>query len=162
MHTLFLMRHADPAHTSRGGTDADRPLTALGRRQAEQVGERLSLRGVAMALCSSALRTRQTFQATGLGCPVEVMDALYHGGVDTMRQRISEISEEVATLLVVGHAPTVPALASRLAAASAPDTAGQIASWYPPATVTEIAIEGPWAQLVDEDAATILRGIQRP
>lgn len=162
MHTLFLMRHADPANTPPGGTDADRPLTPLGRRQAEQVGERLALRGVGLALCSSALRTRQTFEATGLGCPVETMEALYHGGVETMRGRIAETGEEIETLLVVGHAPTVPALASRLSTASAPDRSGQIASWYPPATVTEIAIDGPWARLADESSATVLRGIQRP
>lgn len=162
MHTLFLMRHAEPAHVPSGGTDADRPLTPLGRRQAEQVGERLSLRGIGLALCSSALRTRQTFEATGLGCPVEVMGALYYGGVDTMRNRIAEIDEEIATLLVVGHAPTIPALASRLSSASAPDTSGQIASWYPPATLTEIAIEGLWAQLADDDPVGIFRDVQRP
>lgn len=161
MHTLFLLRHAQPANIAAGGgTDADRPLTALGRRQAELVGERLRLRGVGLALCSSALRTRQTFESTGLDCPAEVMDILYHGGVQSMRQRISEVEEQIATLLVVGHAPTIPALAGQLSDDS--DDAGQIGSWYPPATLTEIAVGGSWADLAEDDSTGVLRGIQRP
>lgn len=163
MHTLFLLRHAQPANiASGGGTDADRPLTALGKRQAELVGERLKLRGVDLALCSSALRTRQTFEGTGLDCPVQVMHLLYHGGAQIMRERISEIEEEVGTLLVIGHAPTVPALASRLSEGADPKTVDEVGRWYPPATLTEIAVEGAWADLADEDFAGVLRGIQRP
>jgi phosphohistidine phosphatase len=163
MHTLFLLRHAQTANiVSGGGTDADRPLTALGKRQAELVGERLKLRGVDRALCSSALRARQTFEGTGLDCPVEVMPILYHGGTTIMRQRISEIEEEVGTLLVVGHAPTVPALASQLSEGADPQTVDEVGRWYPPATLTEIAVEGTWESLADEDAIGLLRGIQRP
>ena len=94
MHTLFLLRHAHPAN--------------------------IVSRGVDRALCSSAFRARQTFEGTGLDCPVEVMPILYHGGTTIMRQRISEIEEEVGTLLVVGPAPTVPALASPLSEGAAP------------------------------------------
>ncbi len=125
------------------------------------MGRTLALRGVDLALCSSALRTRQTFECTGLACQVQVMRALYSGGVDTMRQRISEIGEEIGTLLVVGHAPTIPALASQLSYSSDPAQADQMGCWYPPATLTEIQIDGPWSGLADEFATGALRGIQR-
>lgn len=162
MHTLFLLRHAQPANSpGNGGGDSDRPLTALGRRQAVEVGKSLALRGVNLALCSSALRTRQTFECTGLACRVEVMRALYSGGETTMRQRISEIEEEIGTLLVVGHAPTIPALASRLSYSSDHSEADQMRCWYPPATLTEIELDAPWAAVSGESASGVLRGIQR-
>lgn len=163
MHTLFLLRHAQPAPTApQGGTDHDRPLTELGRRQAGEVGRTLAMRGVGHALVSSALRTRQTFEETGLECPVEVMKALYYCSTDTMRQRISEIDDDVETLLVVGHAPTIPALAAQLAAADDPAKADEMGCWYPPATLTEIALDAPWQAVVDEDCPSSLRGVQRP
>lgn len=161
MHTLFLLRHAQPAHSPvTGSGDSQRPLTAVGRRQAAEVGRSLELRGVDLTLCSSALRTRETFEATGLSCPVEVMRALYSCGVDTMRQRISEVGEEVSTLLVVGHAPTVPALAAELSSED-PVRSEEIARWYPPATLTEISLNWPWDGVLDPYRTGVLRGIQR-
>ena len=56
MHTLFLMRHAQPVSHAAGG-DRERPLTDVGRRQAREVGMRLGLRNVGHALVSDALRT---------------------------------------------------------------------------------------------------------
>ena len=82
MHTLFLMRHAQPASHAPGG-DRERPLTDVGRRQAREVGTRLGLRNVGHALVSDALRTRQTWDCLQLDCPVEFMRALYYCGTDT-------------------------------------------------------------------------------
>lgn len=161
MHTLFLLRHAQPGSAPAGGGDAQRPLTALGRRQAAEVGQRLTLREVGLALCSPALRTRQTFEASGLDCRLELITGFYGGSTDTMRAAIAEAGEEIGSVLVIGHAPTIPALASELAYASDPAGAEEIGRWYPPATLTEIAIEGPWAGLADGSATGLLRGVQR-
>jgi len=161
VHTLFLLRHAQPDSIPAGGGDAERPLTALGRRQAAEVGQRLALRGVGLTLCSPALRTRQTFEASGLDCPIELIKGFYGGSTDTMRGAIAEAGEEIDSVLVIGHAPTVPALASELAYPSDPAGAEEIGRWYPPATLTEIAIEGPWADLADGSTTGLLRGVQR-
>lgn len=162
MHTLFLMRHAQPASSSPKG-DHERPLTDLGRRQAAEVGQRLGLRGVELALVSDALRTQQTWEGLELPCRAEITRALYYCDTSTMRQRIGEIDEEVETLLVIAHAPTIPALATQLASASDHREADRMGGWYPPATVTEIAVDGTWSDLEDEDfTGTRLVGVQRP
>lgn len=125
------------------------------------MGQRLALRGVGLTLCSPALRTRQTFEASGLDCPIELIKGFYGGSTDTMRGAIAEAGEEIDSVLVIGHAPTVPALASELAYPSDPAGAEEIGRWYPPATLTEIAIEGPWADLADGSTTGLLRGVQR-
>ena len=160
MHTLFLMRHAQPASHTPGG-DRERPLTDVGRRQAREVGMRLGLRNVGHALVSDALRTPQTWDCLQLDCPVEFMRALYYCGTDTMRQRIAEIGDEVDNLLVIAHAPTIPGLAAQLAAMSGAED--EVGCWYPPATLTEVEVDGTWADLMDEYFDKVrLVGVQRP
>ncbi|MGA4506387.1 SixA phosphatase family protein [Propionibacteriaceae bacterium G1746] len=147
MRTLYLMRHAkavdhDP-HADKG-----RALAPRGRADAASVGEHwLQGAGIELALVSSATRTVQTFESLGLDCRAEIMDALYQAGTDTMKQRIGEIGDEVTRLLVVGHSPTIPALAAQLLHESDPGTADDIAWHYPTATVTALSIEGGWAEL---------------
>ncbi|WP_130866269.1 SixA phosphatase family protein [Acidipropionibacterium timonense] len=164
MHTLFLMRHAQPAHVApNGGGDHDRPLTALGRRQAAEAGRTLTLRGVDLAMVSSSVRTRQTFECLGLDCEVETMRALYGAGVGTVRQRISETPEEVGTLLVVAHSPAIPQLAAQLSDASDPAAASELSCHFPAGTLTEIRLDGPWTELLDEySTATSLVATQEP
>ena len=160
MHTLFLMRHAQPAAHAAGG-DRERPRTDLGRRQAREVGMRLGLRNVGHALVADALRTRQTWDCLQLDCPVEFMRALYYCGTDTMRQRIGEIDDAVDNLLVIAHAPTIPGLAAQLAAMSGAEE--KVGCWYPPATLTEVEVAGTWADLTDEYFDKVrLVGVQRP
>ena len=160
MHTLFLMRHAQPASHAPGG-DRERPLTDVGRRQAREVGTRLGLRNVGHALVSDALRTRQTWDCLQLDCPVEFMRALYYCGTDTVRRRIGEIDDDVDNLLIIAHAPTIPGLAAQLAAMSGAED--EVGCWYPPATLTEVEVDGTWADLKDEYFDQVrLVGVLRP
>ena len=144
--TLYLLRHAQAeAHGPQG--DISRPLSGKGRADARAVGELLSGAGIEVALVSAATRTRQTFAELGLDCHAEFMEALYQAGTDEMAQRISEIDDQVTSLLVVGHSPTIPSLAAELLYASAPDRADDLQCHYPTATVTALRTSGPWAEL---------------
>ncbi|WP_203568921.1 SixA phosphatase family protein [Aestuariimicrobium ganziense] len=153
MRTLVLMRHAktEPNHPM---GDKARRLTMRGRSDAADVGRQLADRAIDLVLCSSAERTRQTVEHLGLDARVEYMDVLYSGGVETMLQRISEIDDEVTSLLVVGHSPTIPWLSSQLAAASAPRQADEIGCWFPTAAWTEFTLEGSWSDLHPDHFAT--------
>lgn len=146
MKNLFLMRHAK-AEVSGPAGDKSRPLSDRGRRDARAVGQWLQLAGVDVALVSSSARTTETFAELGLDCRVEYMDALYNCDVETMRQRIGEMTDEVTTLLVVGHAPSIPALAAELLSATQPRDADDLQCHYPTATVTGFEVEGPWHEL---------------
>ena len=81
-----------------------------------------------------------------------------------MRQRISEsLDDEVNTLLVIAHSPAIPQLAAQLSA-DPTDSQGQpMLCHYPPATLTEIAVDGPWREISEEFATnTSLRGVWEP
>lgn len=146
MKTLYLMRHAQAeSHGPLG--DRSRPLTPGGRADAEEVGRMLQERDVQLALVSSAVRTRETFEALGLDCRAEFQDVLYSAGTEELLQRIGEIEDEVVGLLVVGHSPTIPALAAELLARSAPREADQLRCHYPTSTLTVLRTEGSWEEL---------------
>ncbi len=112
--TLILMRHAEAggAHN-----DHDRPLTPAGLADARTAGGwiRQSLPEVGAVVCSTALRTRQTLSATGIAAPTRFTEDLYGGGIDDILGQIALTPDTAATLLVVGHAPGIPATAHELA-----------------------------------------------
>lgn len=148
MRTLFLLRHATP-ELEPFDRDRARELSALGRRQAFEVGEVLRDRGIEHVLCSSAVRTQQTLAALQLGDSpaVEVLDKLYMCGTNTLLQRIGEVVDGVQSLLVVAHSPTIPGLAARIASGAHPKIAEDLWASYPPATLTEFSVDGPWDAL---------------
>ena len=117
--TLVLMRHAAAGSAVR---DHDRPLTADGVRAATEAGRwlRANLPAVDFAICSTAARARQTLSATGVGGQVRYSDELYGGGVDEILQQVATTPANAATLLVVGHAPTIPSTARELVGQARP------------------------------------------
>lgn len=146
MKTLYLMRHAKAEVLGTAG-DKSRPISNRGRRDAREVGEWLRRKGVQVALVSSSVRTAQTFTELGLDCRAEYMDALYNCEVETMRQRIGEMTDDVTSLLVVGHSPTIPALAAELLSATQPRAADELQCHYPTSAITGFEVEGPWDEL---------------
>lgn len=165
--TLFLMRHAKAESDGVRG-DFDRELAPRGRRQAAEAGLVLADRGIQLVLCSSSARTRQTYDCLdlrtpdGQAVPVQYMEALYLGSADLIRQRISEIEDEVTGLLVIGHSPGIPTLAAELAWASQPNQADQIQCWFPTSAHSEFEIASTWAKLGDSDAGAQLADVRRP
>ncbi|HEY7811956.1 MAG TPA: histidine phosphatase family protein [Nakamurella sp.] len=111
--TLVLMRHAAAGSAVR---DHDRPLTPDGVRAATEAGRwlRANLPAVNLAICSTAARARQTLAAAGVSGQVRYADELYGGGVDEILQQVATAPANAATLLVVGHAPTIPSTAWEL------------------------------------------------
>jgi len=122
---LILMRHAEAAHPG-GYRDHDRPLSTHGSRDAVAAGQwiRARVSPVNAVLCSTATRTRQTLEATGIRAPVEYVDDLYGGGIEDIIEVISRAPADARTLLVIGHAPGIPATAYELA------TTAQLSSTY--------------------------------
>ena len=166
-HTLFPMRHAKAESHSRV-SDINRELAPLGRQQARDAGLQLADRGIQLVLCSSSVRTRQTYEGLflrgpdGEPVPVQYMEALYLGSAELIRQRISEITDDISSLLVIGHSPGIPNLASDLAWASAPQEADRIGCWFPTAAYTEFTIDVGWSALADSDEGAHLAHVQRP
>jgi phosphohistidine phosphatase len=124
---LVLMRHSRATHKA-GFEDVERPLTGRGRRDAAAAGSWLRDQGLVpdLVLCSPSCRTRQTWDELSslLGAPraaaqasaVEVWydSRLYLADDYELREIIAETPDEVGTLLVIGHNPTIEQVASGL------------------------------------------------
>ena len=150
--TLYLMRHGE-AEANSAASDRDRPLSAFGHRQATQAGELLAGSGVQVVMSSSAERCRQTVADLQLaGRPrVEFQDALYLADVETLLQRIGEIEDDVDALLVVGHSPGLPSLATELAYEAGHGEADAVRCGFPVSAVMAIDVACTWSELAEGD-----------
>lgn len=167
--TLWLLRHAKAANPG-GVADHERPLAADGRADAEDAGQLLADAGrLDLVLCSSALRTQETWQSAEAGgasaLDVEYRDELYNAGAPDVLATIRAAGDSVRTLLVIGHGPGLPATAAQLAAA--PDAGSdlraaydELGMHYPTCGLTRFDIDGDWADL-DWGTAT-LRAFEVP
>lgn len=159
--TLILMRHATAGGAYR---DSDRPLVPEGLQDAAAAGQwiRASLPPVETALCSTAVRTRQTLAATGIEVSVNYLDELYGAGVDDILEALAQVPDAVQTVLLVGHAPGVPAAASELATiASLARDDGQSPDLdalrqFSACTLAVLSTTAPWRELTERGADLVL------
>ena len=106
------MRHAKSDYPE-GVGDHERPLADRGIREAGLAGEwlRANFPVIDAVLCSSATRTRQTLGRTAVDAPTEFLDRLYGASPGEVIDEIKKVGDDVSTLLVVGHEPTMRHLA---------------------------------------------------
>ena len=159
--TLILARHAK-AEQVQGKPDHDRELTARGRRDAGAIGRWLSdsshAVNVELALCSTSQRTRQTLEAVlAGGVPVKAVrfdERIYDAHAAQLLDLLREVPDSVNTVIVIGHAPGIPVLASALARddGRSIDLVEQISRAFPTAALAVLAFEGRWAELAPETA----------
>jgi phosphohistidine phosphatase len=150
-HRLYLMRHAEAATTGTDWRDISRELTPKGRTQARDVGELLARQRIELVLSSPAARARQTTELLSLPVPIRYVDRLYNAGSRALLAELSGVPDQVRTVLVVGHAPGIPALAENLADRmhSSPEALALIRYNYPPATVVGLEFFGGWSALAE-------------
>ncbi|RFU42380.1 histidine phosphatase family protein [Actinomadura logoneensis] len=138
MPTLIVLRHAK-AEDGFGKADADRELTARGRADASAAGDRLRADGLApdLVLCSPTVRTRQTLDELGLETDVRFEPLIYANDAEELLELVRETGDEVDTLLLVGHNPSVHQLVHDLAPDGAP-------AGFPTCSVAVIALQDAW------------------
>ena len=155
--TLLLLRHAKSGYPS-GVADHQRPLAERGIREAALVGDwlRTSVSPVDAVLCSTATRTRQTLERTGIGAPVQYVDRIYESTpgivideINGVAERFGDAAGDPTTLLVVGHEPVMSALALGLAdeTSSKGPVAAAILEKFPTSAVAVLRTDRPWAEL---------------
>ncbi|NTY60024.1 histidine phosphatase family protein [Mycolicibacterium sphagni] len=148
--TLILMRHAKSDYPN-GVVDHDRPLAPRGIREAGVAGDwlRANVPPIDLVLCSSATRTRQTLDRTEVTAPVTYSERLYGATAGTTIDEINQVGDDIATLLVVGHEPTMSHVALGLAEPDHSDTdaAERIAIKYPTSAIAVLRVPGGWSGL---------------
>ncbi len=114
MKKLLILRHAKAAFESATGEDVDRPLTEAGKQQAQKLGFKLKGRNIHLdvAWVSHALRTQQTcfFLFATAGISIELAEEaswIYQADYRTIIQNIKATNDELDSLLIIGHNPTM-------------------------------------------------------
>lgn len=111
MKQLFLLRHAKSSWDNSSLSDFERPLNRRGRTAAPFMGELIAKRKIqpGIIVSSPAVRARQTAElfkeAAGLRCPLRFEKQIYEASLADLRIAVSELEEEFASALLVGHQP---------------------------------------------------------
>lgn len=147
--TLLLMRHAQAEDFAPGRTDDQRRLTPHGLSLAQGAGDYLREQGAVVdrVLVSSSVRTRETAEQMGF-TDVVASPALYNASAETILDTIAEtFTDDHHTVLVIGHAPGIPALVHNLIdrEKSSPALFEKIAGRFPTCTLVRIDIDGDWS-----------------
>ncbi len=154
---LWLLRHAKSSWDDPALDDGDRPLAPRGERAADRMRAYLDAETVrpALVLSSSAVRARQTLArvlpALGPDLEVRIEPRLYVFSADPLLDRLREVPENLASVMVVGHNPALHDLAVMLATRG--DRLDDLTRKFPTAALAEIRTPSDsWRELGDEPA----------
>ncbi|MFD3535076.1 SixA phosphatase family protein [Streptomyces sp. NPDC058664] len=149
---IVLLRHAKADWNEE--SDHERPLAERGRADAPVAGRRLAETGIGfdLALCSTAVRTRETWKLAVHELPERPKtvyeERLYEASLGELIALLNETSEDVSDLLVIGHNPGMHALADALAGDSEGDTQSRMnRSGFPTAAFAVLTFSGEWKSL---------------
>jgi phosphohistidine phosphatase len=160
-HRLLVMRHAKAASPDGEPSDWGRPLAPRGRRDAPGAGAWLAGAGWVpdLILSSDAVRARQTTELVmeGLasaGAPepsLQYVSGLYEASVHQVLHVVADVAAGVATVMVVGHEPTMSAVTAAL-------TGKRVE--FPTSAVAQIELSGTWSEVAA--GAGSLVGVRTP
>jgi phosphohistidine phosphatase len=146
---IVLLRHAKADWPS--VPDHERPLAERGRKDAPAAGRRLADLGFTLdlALCSSSVRTRETWKLVAHELPQRPKtiyeDRLYEATLGDLLALLAETPDDVSNLLVIGHNPGMHALADALAGQADGDTLTRLnRGSFATAAVAVITFSGSW------------------
>ncbi len=110
---------------------------------------RTNVSRIDVVLCSTATRARQTLERTGVRAAVRYVERLYGATPAVMIDEINGVDEDVTTLLVVGHEPTMSDVATGLAGPDGTDTAAlqRISTKFPTSAIAVLEVAGQWKDL---------------
>ncbi|MGW5662294.1 SixA phosphatase family protein [Streptomyces sp. NPDC003758] len=153
LRRLVVLRHAKSAWPE-GVPDHERPLAARGLRDAPAAGRALAEADWLpdLALCSTAVRARQTWELAsaqwGTPPPVRLQRRLYAADVPDLLDAVREVPAVVRTLLLIGHNPGLAELVLELAGDGLDDTLDRVRTKFPTAAIAVLAWHGPaWEAL---------------
>ncbi|HZP15240.1 MAG TPA: histidine phosphatase family protein [Nocardioides sp.] len=160
-HTLILIRHAKAEAAA--PTDHARRLSERGHADAGEAGEWLRHQDIEpdAALVSDAARTSETWEDIATAADwdfdaAEYSGELYAAGPHRMLEVVQETDEDVRTLVVVGHNPTISALAEFLDDGKQDEAASaDVAAGFPTSGLAILEFEGKWEEL-DEAGASVV------
>ncbi|MFD0274902.1 SixA phosphatase family protein [Kitasatospora sp. NPDC127111] len=157
---IVLVRHAK-SERSDVIDDHERPLAERGRRDAPAAGRWLAGSGITpdLALVSTAVRTRETWKLVVPELPERPRTAyeerIYAASPGELLVLLTELSEEVHDVVLVGHNPGIHALAVTLAGESEGDLMARMNDAFPTSAVAVLDYDGSW-KAIEPGAARLV------
>jgi len=145
VNQLFLLRHAKSSWASNHLSDFDRPLNNRGRRNAMDLGELFLKKKLKLdhVLCSPSARTKETFDIiqsiSNFALDHRFVESIYHSGVRNLIEILSQVNIETASVMIVGHNPTMHLMTELLV--------NQTIDKFPTCTLAQIKIIDTWDKL---------------
>ena len=121
MKTIYLLRHTKAGWSESSTDDIARALNQQGRENAVQIGQHLSKNKISpdLILCSNATRAQETLSFIRPFLPenqaIQVLESLYLASSETLLHYLTNLDEEVKSVLIVAHNPGLHELAIHLA-----------------------------------------------
>jgi phosphohistidine phosphatase len=150
--TLVLIRHAKAGQDA--ASDEARPLAPQGVSDAQAVGRWLAEQGITpdLVVVSPAIRARQTWRSAAGSFdkvpPTTIDPRIYENTDEAVLSVVNETDEDVTTLVVVGHNPSMHSVAVTLDDGENNDPArAALVESYPTAGIVVFGIEGAWAEV---------------
>jgi phosphohistidine phosphatase len=162
---LFVLRHAKSSWDDPGLDDHERPLAPRGRRAIAVIAQYLRANEIQpeLVLCSSSRRTQETLQGVDPGGKQLIEPELYAAGTSAVIERLQRVPEEVGSVMLIGHNPTMQTLVLRLAAGGEDSVSSDLAEVqrkFPTAALATLTFGGAWSDLGPGRARLI--GFARP
>jgi len=149
MKTVLLMRHAKSSWKDPSLADHDRPLNKRGKRDAARMGNLLNEEYLTpdAIYCSTAKRAKSTVDGllkTGdFDGEVTYTSSLYHGGPDDFFEILSNLPDEIQSVMLVGHNPDMEYFL---------DLTCDVQEHMPTAAIAVITFRvDSWAEINDEE-----------
>ncbi|MDX3065314.1 MULTISPECIES: SixA phosphatase family protein [Streptomyces] len=149
---IVLLRHAKAEWSQQ--SDHERPLAERGRKDAPVAGRRLADSGTEfdLALCSTATRTRETWKLAVHEFPQRPRtvyeERLYDASVGELIALFNETSDDVGSLLVIGHNPGMHGAADALSGKAEGEALTRMTrDGFPTAAYAVVEFSGSWKSL---------------
>lgn len=155
---LYLLRHAKSSWTDHRLDDHDRPLAKRGEDAVVRLRHHVAATGIApdLVLCSSARRTTMTLEGIAPALPVKstvlIEAGLYGAPSGDLLDRLHDVSDDVASVLMIGHNPGLEMLAPILIGDGEEDLRRRVAEKFPTGALATLAFDGDWTELAPADA----------
>lgn len=152
----MVVRHSKAEQFA--ASDVERVLSPRGRADGRALGEWLAAQGVVaeVAYVSYAARTRETWEvlAEGAGWEIEpVIDgSLYATDELGVLELVHTTPASVATVVVVGHNPTMEMLAQQLDDGEGDATGAVELGTFPTSTAAVFEFDGDWTDVAPMQA----------
>jgi phosphohistidine phosphatase len=157
---IVLLRHAKAEWTQ--ASDHERPLADRGRKDAPVAGRKLADSGIDpdLALCSTAVRTRETWKLAVQELPrrprTVYEERLYEATLGDLLALLNETPEDVNELIMIGHNPGMHALADALSGGGEGDACARMGrGGFPTSAFAVVGFSGPWKS-VEHGVGTLL------